>query len=61
MARMSTRQALKDGPTKWFSFRLPEPLFEKIRMQAFEERKSIALVITEMLEAAVAGRGGGER
>jgi hypothetical protein len=56
MPQMGTRQFLKDGPTKWFSFRLPDLLYETLRKLAYSERKSIALVIHELLVEALAMR-----
>ncbi len=44
------RQNLEGVETVWFSLRMPHHLHEELRAKAFQERKSISLAITELLE-----------
>jgi len=48
------RQNLEGVETVWFSLRMPRPLHEELRAKAFQERKSISLAITELLERGLA-------
>jgi len=47
---IAKRQNLEGVETVWFSLRMPRPLHEELRAKAFQERKSISLAITELIE-----------
>ena len=50
LSSRAKRQNLEGVETVWFSLRMPRHLHEDLRAKAFQERKSISLAITELLE-----------
>ena len=54
------RRELKDIETSWISLKLPVDLHEALRILAFQKRKSISLLMTEVLQEYVNKENEGE-
>jgi predicted DNA-binding ribbon-helix-helix protein len=47
---MVKRRNLKGKDTTWMSIKLPTPLYEELRTEAFQQKVSLSLLITEILQ-----------
>jgi len=52
MVKMQQRQ-FGDEPMKAINFRVPESLYEKIKKTSHQQRKSISLLLAQIIEAAL--------
>ena len=48
--QMVKRRNLKGKDTTWMSIKLPTSLYEELRTEAFRKKKSLSLLLTEVLE-----------
>lgn len=47
---MVKRRNLKGKDTTWMSIKLPTTLYEELRTEAFQQKVSLSLLITELLQ-----------
>jgi predicted DNA-binding ribbon-helix-helix protein len=47
---MVKRRNLKGKDTTWMSIKLPTALYEELRTEAFQQKVSLSLLITEVLQ-----------
>jgi predicted DNA-binding ribbon-helix-helix protein len=47
---MVKRRNLKGKDTTWMSIKLPTTLYEELRTKAFQQKVSLSLLITEILQ-----------
>lgn len=55
--RFYKRRELKGQQTTWFSAKIQTELYERLRTKAFNERKSVSLLITEFLQQGLDKEG----
>jgi len=58
MVKMQQRQ-FGDEPMKAINFRVPESLYEQIKKTSKEQRKSISLLLAQIIEDALANKTDG--
>jgi hypothetical protein len=51
------RRYLGGEPTTWITFKLPQKLHEGLRSVAFQEGKSVSLLLTEVIQKLVSEGG----
>jgi predicted HicB family RNase H-like nuclease len=59
MVKMQQRQ-FGDEPMKAINFRVPESLYEQIKKASKEQRKSISLLLAQIIEDALMNKTGNE-
>jgi predicted HicB family RNase H-like nuclease len=59
MVKMQQRQ-FGDEPMKAINFRVPESLYEQIKKTSKEQRKSISLLLAQIIEDALMNKTGNE-